>query len=127
VTQGPWRTGQEKRIGIGEGQAGSFEWQETIVSLLRHQVVLLAMKYGRAPLPVSSALCKGLLRQGVLKDLCELGNIARRLSFLGDERMLLAELRVRTAATPPVRETLSKEGEIAAEDRPQIKDANKCR
>jgi len=48
----------------------------------------------------------------------ELGNIARRLSFLGDGRMLLAELKIRSATAPPVRVTLSKESEIAAEDRP---------
>jgi hypothetical protein len=94
--------------------------------LLGDWVVLLAMKHQRAPLPVSSALWKGLLRQGVLSDLYELGNIARRFSFLGDERLLLAELRIRTATTAPVRETLSKEEKVAAEERPQIKDAHIC-
>jgi hypothetical protein len=84
------------------------------------------MKHGRAPLPVSSTLWKTLLRQGFLNDLDELGNIARRFSFLGDERILLAELRIRAGATPPVRETLPKESAIAAEDRPQMKEARKC-
>ena len=86
--------------------------------LLRHQVVLLAMKHGRAPLPVSPALWKGLLRRGVPGDIFELGTIARRLSFLGDGHMLLAELQIRTATAQPVREPLSKESEIAAEFRP---------
>ena len=40
--------------------------------------------------------------------------------------MLLAELRVRTAKTLPVLETLSKEDKVAAEDRPRIKDAHIC-
>ena len=40
--------------------------------------------------------------------------------------MLLAELRIRTTTTLPVLETLSKEDKIAAEDRPQIKDAHIC-
>jgi hypothetical protein len=84
------------------------------------------MKRGRAPLPVSSTLWKGLMRQGFLNDLDELGTIARRISFLGDERLLLAELRIRAATTPPAREILSKESEIAAGDRPQIEDAHKC-
>ena len=97
-----------------------------MVPLLRHQVVLLAMKDRRAPMPVSATLWKGLLRRGVLNDLDDLGSVARRLSFLGDERMLLAELRIRTSTTPPVRETLSKEAETAAEDRPQIEDGHKC-
>ncbi len=105
---------------------GQFEWRNTIAPLLGDWVVLLSMKRGRAPLPVSSTLWKVLLRQGFLNDLDELGNIARRFSFLGDERLLLAELRIRTATTPSVRKTLSKESEIAAEDSPQIEDAHKC-
>jgi hypothetical protein len=44
---------------------GQFEWQNTIAPLLGDWVVLLAMKHRRAPLPVSSALWKGLLRKGV--------------------------------------------------------------
>jgi len=124
VTEAFWRTRQEKRTGIRDGQ--SSQWQKSMVLLLRQQVVLLAMKDGRAPLPVSATLWKGLLRRGVLNDPDNLGSIARRLSFLRDERMLLAELRIRTSTTPPVRNTLSKEGEIAAEDRPQIEDGHKC-
>jgi hypothetical protein len=82
------------------------------VLLLRHQIVLLAMKHGRAPLP-------GLLRRGVLNDVYELGNIARRLSLLGDDRMFLAQLKVRTPSTRPMRETiLSRDSEIAVEVRP---------
>ncbi len=79
VTEGLWQTRQEKRMGILDGQTGPSESQKTMRVLLRHQVVLLAMKHGRAPLPVSPALWKGLLRRGVLNDLYELGNIARRL------------------------------------------------
>jgi hypothetical protein len=105
-------------MGILNGQTDPSERQTTMGLLLRHQVVLLAMKHGRAPLPVSPAIWRGLLRRGVLNDLQELGSIARRLSFLGDGRMLLAELKGRTATKPTVRETLSKAGEIAPEDRP---------
>jgi hypothetical protein len=99
VTVGLWRTRQEKRAEIGGGQTGPSERQKTIVHSFRQQVVLLAMKQGRAPLPVSPALWKGLLRRGVLSDLDELGNIARRFSFLGDGRMLLAELKIRASTT----------------------------
>jgi hypothetical protein len=94
--------------------------------LLRQLVVLLAMKQGRAPLPVSSTLWRGLLQHGFLNDLDELGNIARRISFLGDERLLLAELRIRAGTTPHAREILSQESEIAAGDRPRIEDVHKC-
>jgi len=92
-------------------------WRRTLVDLLRHQVLLLAMKHGRAPLPVSRAVLKSLLRRGILNDLHDLGSVARRLSFLEDGRILLAELKVRTARRAPVEETISKEGEIAAEVR----------
>lgn len=109
-----------------DARKDQFEWRNTIAPLLGDWVILLAMKQGRAPLPVSTTLWKVLLRQGFLNDLDELGNIARRFSFLGDERLLLAELRIRPATTPSVRETLSKESEIAVEDSPQIEDAHKC-
>ena len=109
-----------------DARKAQFEWRNTIAQLFGDWVVLLAMKHQRAPLPVSSALWKGLLQQGVLNDLYALGNITRRFSFLGDERLLLAELRIRTPTTPPVRETLSKEEKVAAEDCPQIKDAHIC-
>jgi hypothetical protein len=109
-----------------DARKGQSEWRNTIAPLLGDWVVLLAMKHGRAPLPVSSTLWRVLLRQGFLNDLDELGNIARRISFLGDERLLLAELRIRSATTPSVRETLSKEEKVAAEDRPEIKDAHIC-
>lgn len=88
-----------------------------MVHLFRHQVVLLAMKHGRAPLSVSPALWKGLLKLGVLNDFYDLGSIARRLSFLGDGRILLVELKTRTATRPPLEGPASKESEIAAERR----------
>jgi hypothetical protein len=93
-------------------------WRRTLVDLLRHQVLLLAMKHGRAPQPVSRAVLKSLLRRGILNDLHDLGSVARRLSSLEDGRILLAELKVRTARRAPVEETVSKESEIAAEVRP---------
>jgi hypothetical protein len=127
VTEALRRASQEKRNGILDGLTDPSALQKTMVLLLRQQVVLLAMKHGRAPLPVSPALWKGLLRQGALDDLYELGNIARRFSFLGDERMLLAELRTRTSTSQCAQSTLSNESKIAAEDRPQIEEAHKCR
>jgi len=76
------------------------------------------MKHGRAPLSVSPTLWKGLLRLGALNDLYELGSIARRLSFLGDGRILLAELKNRTTTRAPVEGPVSRKIEIEAEDRP---------
>jgi hypothetical protein len=102
-----------------DARKDQFEWRNTIAPLLGDWVVLLAMKHRRAPLPVSSALWKGLLRKGFPNDLDELATFARRYLFLGDERLLLTELRIRTVTTSPVRETWSKESEIVAEKHPQ--------
>jgi len=99
VTEALWRASQEERIRIFDGRAGSFEWRHTIAPLFRRCVVLLAMKHGSAPLPVSPAL-KGLLRKGFPNDADELGNFAPRYLFLGEARMLLGELRDRPAAAP---------------------------
>jgi len=93
VTETFRQTAQVKRIGIRESQIGESEWRKTTMGLLRQHILLLAMKHGQAPIPLSRAVCRGLLRRGVLSDLQALGNIARRFLFLGDERMLLAEIK----------------------------------
>ena len=94
---------------------GQFEWRNTIAPLLGDWVVLLAMKHRRAPLPVSPALWKGLLRKGFPNDLDELGVFARRYLFLGDARMLLAELKGRPGTTSAVRMELPKYSELGPE------------
>ena len=94
------------------------DWQSAEFHLLWHQVVLLAMKHGRAPLPVTPSVWKGLQRCGVLNDLYDLGSIARRLSFLGDGRLLLDELKLRSATKSPVEQIVAKEIEITAEGHP---------
>ena len=53
------------------------------------------MKRGRAPLPVSTNLWKGLLHHGFANNPQELGTLARRYLYLGDARLLLSELRMR--------------------------------
>src|SRR5260370_32812356 len=126
LSGGLWRARQGKRMMFRDAGKGQLEWRNTIAPLLGDWVVLLAMEHQRAPLPVSSALWKGLLRKGFPNDLDELAIFARRYLFLGDARLLLAELRIRTATTTRVRETLSKDDKIAAEYRPQIKDAHIC-
>jgi hypothetical protein len=99
---------------VHDAQAVRAGWQMEF-HLLWHQVVLLGMKHGRAPLHVTPSVWKGLRRCGVLNDLYDLGSIARRLSFLGDGRLLLDELRLRNAMRSPVEQTVSKEIEITAE------------
>jgi hypothetical protein len=88
------------------------------MSLLRQHVLLLAMTNGRAPIPLSPAVCRALLRRGVLNDLQALGNIARRFLFLGDGRMLLAEIKYGPTTVPPAQETVSSESHIAEKGLP---------
>jgi hypothetical protein len=94
-----------------------------MVGLLRHQVLLLAMKAGRAPLPVSPALWRGLQRYGLLDHIYDIGSVARRLLFVGDARILLAELRRQNGPHTGAEKTDAKEIEISAEDRPKFQDA----
>jgi hypothetical protein len=112
------QTTQVKRIGVREGQIGESEWQSLTLHLLRQYILLHAMEHGRAPLPLSPAVSRGLLRRGLLNDPQALGSIARRFSFLGDERMLLAEMEYGWATVPSAQETLSTESQIAATERP---------
>lgn len=84
----------------GGSLAGPAEWRQTTELLLRRQVILPAMKHGRAPIRVTPNFSNGLLRRGILNDLDERGNVARRFSFLGDGRMLLARLRHGPAKMP---------------------------
>jgi hypothetical protein len=112
------RAPEENGLEILDGRSNASQWQRTTVHSLRRQVVLLAMKHGRAPLSVSSALWKSLRRLGAPNNLYELGGIARRLSFLGDSRILLAELRHRIATSASAEEPVSEENQIGVERRP---------
>ena len=93
MEKGTQRTGQANGNAVFDAHPSPSEWQPAEFHLLWQQVVFLAMKHGRAPLPVSPAIWKGLQRRGVLNDISALGSIARRLSFLGDGRLFLDELR----------------------------------
>ena len=124
MTEATWQAREENLAVSRDGRESPSEWHKYMLELLRHQVLLLAMKNGRAPLSVSPSLWKGLRRQGVLNDLYDLGSIARRLLFLGDGHILLAELRIRTGARPSAKEKTSKVMEIAGKDCSQLKDGN---
>ncbi len=104
---------KEQQLEASCGESLRSEFRKTVAPLLRHVVLLLAMKHRRAPLPVSSSLLRGLLRHGFLNDVDELGSFARRYLFLGDERTLLAELNRRSAAAPPSHALLPGHPEIA--------------
>jgi hypothetical protein len=125
LTEATWQAREENLAVSREGRESPSEWQSYMLELLRHQVLLLAMKNGRAPLPVSPSIWKGLQKQGVLNDLYDLGSIARRLLFLGDGRMLLAELKVRGGARQAPEEETARQLGIAGGGSPQLKDERK--
>jgi len=110
------QTTEVKNIGIREGQIGESEWRRSTVGLLGQHILLLAMNHGRAPLLISASVCKGLLRRGALNDLDALGNIARRFSFLGDGRMLPAEIEYGSATVSCAQGTSASESQIAAKE-----------
>jgi len=118
VEKGIQRNRQSNGSADLDAQPSRSDCQTTEFYLLWHQIVLLAMKHGRAPLPISAAVWKGLQRRGILNDLYDLGSVARRLSFLGDGRLLLEELKLRTATRSPLEQRVAKEIEIATEGHP---------
>ena len=93
----PLAGGKNKPVVAQEANIVPLELRKTMAQILGDAIALLAMKHRRAPLPVSSALLRTLWMRGFPGNLAELESFARRLLFLGDERMLLAELRRRSA------------------------------
>ncbi len=69
MAEASWQAGEENLAVSREGRESPSEWQSYVLELLRHQVLLLAMKNGRAPLPVSPSIWKDLQKQGVLNNL----------------------------------------------------------
>jgi hypothetical protein len=121
LTEATWQAREENRAGSRDRRESSSEWLKTKVELLRHQVLLLAMRDGRAPLLVPRSLWRGLQRQGFLNNLYDLGSVARRLLFLGDSRMLLTELRTLDVARPGAEQTTPRETESASGDKSTIR------
>jgi hypothetical protein len=67
---------------------------------LSQWVALLAMKYGRAPLPVSRGLEKAFMRQDVADDPAELGELPAAIYSLATRRCCWPN---REGAQPPFR------------------------
>lgn len=89
--------------------------------LFRHFVASLAIKHGRAPLPVSSTLWKRLVGRGAPSGVEELFAVARRYMFLGDARMLLAELNAQPRPAQ-AEQTLAPRGFAAkSEEHPELR------
>jgi hypothetical protein len=94
VRETPWSARQLNQGLIRNSESAFVELRKTGAARLTDCVVLLAMKQRCAPLPVSRNLRRRLLHLGASNDPDELRNLARRYLFLGDARMLLAELRM---------------------------------
>jgi hypothetical protein len=109
------RAGKEERTVTRDAKIGPFERRNMMAQMLGDIVALLAMQQRRAPLPVSSALRNAILRGGLPNGLIELGDFARRYLFLGDERMLLAELQRRPRCAEVISEELPGHSGIATE------------
>jgi hypothetical protein len=62
-------------------------------SLLRSMSALLAMEYRRAPLPISPDLVRWFASQTGPETAVELGGVLRHCLLLGDETLVLGELR----------------------------------
>jgi hypothetical protein len=81
--------------------------------------VLLAVKHGRAALPVSPALWRSLSHLELPNDPQELESLTRRLLFLEDQRILLRELARRRTTVLPSAERFLKQPETETEEGPQ--------
>jgi len=69
------------------------ERREEIPLLLRHFMALYANRYGRSAMPVSPALVDACLRHTWPGNLRELENFVKRYLILGDEALVLSELK----------------------------------
>lgn len=67
---------------------GKRESRGEMALLLRHFVTLLAMQYGRAPLPISASLLRLCLRRGLPGGVGDLESLARRYLFWGEEGLV---------------------------------------
>ncbi len=69
------------------------ERKEEIPLLLKHFMTQLGDRYARSPLPLSAALVERCLAYDWPGNLRELGNFVKRYLILGDEKLVVSELR----------------------------------
>jgi len=122
----PLAGGEDKPAVAQEANIVPLELRKTMAQMLGDAIALLAMKHRRAPLPVSSALLRTLWMRGFPGNLAELESFARRLLFLGDERMLLAELRRGRAPITFRPENSQEPSGIALGQRKETERGQKC-
>ena len=102
------------------------ELRRSMAQTLGDVIALLAMKQRCAPLPVSPALLRSLWLRGMPENLAELEGFARRFLFLGDERMLLAELRRGPGSIASRQENSPGHSGIAVAQRTERESAQEC-
>src|SRR5271156_5481354 len=71
------------------------ERKEEVPILLKHFMSRMSESYGRAPLPLSSALMEACVRHSWPGNLRELSNFIKRYLVLGDEPLAASELQPR--------------------------------
>jgi hypothetical protein len=122
----PLAGGKDKPAVAQEANIVPLELRKTMAQMLGNTIALLAMKHRRAPVPVSSALLRTLWMRSFPGNLAELESFARRLLFLGDERMLLAELRRGRAPIAFRPENSQRPAGIALGQRKETERGQKC-
>jgi hypothetical protein len=78
-------------------------------SLLRSLSALLAMGYRRAPLPISGGLVRWLARKSGPDAALQLCSVVRRCFVLGDDALVLRELRRHSGQNEEAADLVSKE------------------
>ena len=82
--------------------------REELRSLITNLSVLLAMAYRRAPLPISANLVRWFANQSGPETAFEMGSVLRHCLLLGDEALVVGELRKHALQAGKVRTVLSK-------------------
>ncbi len=78
------------------------ERREEIPLLLRHFIARFSARYVRGSLPISPSLVEGCLRYDWPGNLRELENFVKRYVIMGDEGLVLAELKQKELPNSPI-------------------------
>ena len=92
------------------------ERREEIPLLLRHFMARFATRYGRSPLPFSTAMVEACLRYPWPGNLRELENFVKRYLILDDDALVLGELEAKTKTSYLSTEAATGQAQPQSED-----------
>lgn len=93
MSTGNWRTAPQRRIASRDAEDNANTKPTEIAQVFAQSVIRLALSYRRTQPPASAKLWQGLLGRGyAANDLEEFARSARSCFFMGDARILQAEL-----------------------------------